>query len=72
MSDKNLESILKEKRSFPPPPAFAARARIKPADLENLYRRARADHVGFWAELAAQELKWQVPFTRDRVKAALA
>jgi acetyl-CoA synthetase len=64
MSDKNLESILKEKRSFPPPPAFAARARIKPADLENLYRRARADHVGFWAELAAQELKWQVPFTR--------
>jgi len=64
MSDKNIESILKEKRSFPPPPAFAARARIKPADLENLYRRARADHVGFWAELGAQELKWQVPFTR--------
>jgi acetyl-CoA synthetase len=64
MSDKNIQSILKEKRSFPPPPAFAARARIKPADLENLYRRARADHVGFWAELAAQELKWQVPFTR--------
>src|SRR4029077_13982152 len=22
------------------------------------------DHVGFWAELGAQELKWQVPFTR--------
>ena len=64
MSDKNIQSILKEKRSFPPPPAFAARARIKPADLENLYRRARADHVGFWAELAAQELKWHVPFTR--------
>ena len=64
MSDKNIQSILKEKRSFPPPPAFAARARIKPADLESLYRRAREDHVGFWAELAAQELRWQVPFTR--------
>jgi len=64
MSDKNIQSILKEKRSFPPPPAFTARARIKPTDLEHLYRRARADHVGFWAELAAQELKWQVPFTR--------
>jgi acetyl-CoA synthetase len=64
MSDKNIESILKEKRSFPPPPAFTARARIKPADLEDLHRRARADHVGFWADLAAKELKWQVPFTR--------
>ena len=64
MSDKNIESILQEKRSFPPPPAFTARARIKPADLEELHRRARADHVGFWADLAAKELKWQVPFTR--------
>ncbi len=64
MSNKNIESILKEKRSFPPPPAFTARARIKPADLEDLHRRARADHVGFWAELAAKELQWQVPFTR--------
>ena len=64
MADKNIESILKEKRSFPPPPTFTARARIKPADLEDLYRRAREDHVGFWAELAAKELTWQVPFTR--------
>jgi acetyl-CoA synthetase len=64
MANKNIESILREKRSFPPAPAFTARARIKPADLEELYRRARADHVGFWAELAAKELKWQVPFTR--------
>src|SRR5437879_4552228 len=64
MSDNNIESILKEKRSFPPSQAFTARARVKPADLEDLHRRARADHVGFWAELAAKELKWQVPFTR--------
>jgi acetyl-CoA synthetase len=64
MSDKNIQSILQEERTFAPPAAFTARARIKPADLESLRRRAREDHVGFWAELAARELKWQVPFTR--------
>jgi acetyl-CoA synthetase len=64
MSDKNIQSILQEERTFPPSAAFTARARIKPADLENLRRRAREDYVGFWAELGARELKWQVPFTR--------
>jgi acetyl-CoA synthetase len=64
MANKNIQSILQEERTFEPPAAFTARARIKPADLESLRRRAREDHVGFWAELAARELKWQVPFTR--------
>src|SRR5215467_13791506 len=63
MADKNIESVLLEQRTFPPAASFAARARIKPADLENLQRRAREDHVGFWADLAAQELSWQTPFT---------
>ncbi|HEX4389658.1 MAG TPA: acetyl-coenzyme A synthetase N-terminal domain-containing protein, partial [Steroidobacteraceae bacterium] len=63
MADKNIESALLEKRTFPPAPSFTARARIKPTDLENLQRRAREDHVGFWADLAAQELSWQTPFT---------
>ena len=49
MADKNIQSVLLEERSFPPSPAFTARARIKPADLESLHRRAREDHVGFWA-----------------------
>jgi len=64
MSEKNIKSILQEERTFAPPAAFTARARIKPADLEALHRRAREDHVGFWADLARQELKWHVPFTR--------
>jgi acetyl-CoA synthetase len=64
MSDKNIKSILQEERSFPPAAAFTARARIKPADLEQLRRRARQDYVGFWSELAASELDWRVPFTR--------
>src|SRR5258708_2811677 len=63
MANKNIQSALLETRSFPPPPAFAARARIKPADLENLRKRARDDHVGFWADLASQELAWHTPFT---------
>ena len=53
MSNKNIQSILHEERTFAPPAGFTARARIKPADLESLRRRAREDHVGFWAELAA-------------------
>jgi acetyl-CoA synthetase len=63
MANKNIESILLEQRSFPPPPAFTARARLKPADLEALQRRAREDNVGFWTELAAGELAWHRPFT---------
>jgi acetyl-CoA synthetase len=64
MSDKNIRSILQEERSFAPDGAFTARARVKPADLESLRRRAREDYIGFWAELAQAELKWHVPFTQ--------
>jgi len=62
-TDKNIESVLIEQRSFPPAPEFTARARIKPHDLESLRKRAAEDHVGFWADLASQELSWQRPFT---------
>ena len=64
MADKNIKSILHEERSFAPPAAFTARAHVKPADLGELRRRARVDHVGFWADLARSELHWHVPFTR--------
>jgi acetyl-CoA synthetase len=63
VSDKHIESALIEQRSFPPAPQFTARARIKPKDLETLRRRAAEDYVGFWSDLAAQELSWQQPFT---------
>ncbi|TLY99067.1 MAG: acetate--CoA ligase, partial [Gammaproteobacteria bacterium] len=63
MADKNIQSVLLETRTFTPPPGFAARARVKPADLETLRKRARDDHVGFWADLASQELTWHTPFT---------
>jgi acetyl-CoA synthetase len=64
MADKNIKSVLLEERTFQPSPEFTAHAHIKPADAAALRRRAREDHVGFWAELAARELTWQRKFTR--------
>jgi acetyl-CoA synthetase len=63
MANKNIVSVLLEKRSFAPPPEFTQRARLEPADLEKLREHAAKDHVGFWAELARKELHWQTPFT---------
>ncbi len=63
MSAQSIESVLLENRVFEPPADFTSRARIRPADLEELHRRAEADHVGFWADLARQELHWHEPFT---------
>jgi hypothetical protein len=60
---QDLDSVLREKRRFEPPAGFAARARIKPADLEAMLARAAADHAGFWADLARRELAWHKPFT---------
>jgi acetyl-CoA synthetase len=63
MANKNIESVLLEERSFPPPTPFTAQARLKPADLQRLRGAAKADYAGFWAELARQELTWERPFT---------
>ena len=43
VSDKNIRSILTEERLFEPPADFAARARVKSADLAELRSRAAAD-----------------------------
>lgn len=63
MANQNIESVLLEERSFPPSPQFTAKAIVKPADLERMRRAAEKDPVGFWAELARQELRWERPFT---------
>jgi acetyl-CoA synthetase len=63
MANKNIVSVLQEERSFAPAPEFTRQALLKPADVEKLRARAAEDHVGFWAELARQELHWQTPFT---------
>ena len=64
MSQSNIQSVLQEARLFPPAAGFTAAARLKPADLEALHRRAEADPVGFWADLARAEIAWRRLFSR--------
>jgi acetyl-CoA synthetase len=62
--DQDIESVLKEKRVFPPPAEFARRAHIKSmAEYEAHYQRAAADPEGFWAE-EARRLDWMQPFSQ--------
>jgi acetyl-CoA synthetase len=59
---------MQEKRLFPPPKAFAAKARIKSLeDYQKLWDRAAADPPKFWADLARDELHWFQPFERPLV-----
>jgi acetyl-CoA synthetase len=58
-----IDSILKEHRTFPPPPDFADRARIKKLDeYEALFKRGLDDPQSFWAEQAKRLLHWFKPW----------
>jgi acetyl-CoA synthetase len=60
-----IDTVMHETRVFPPPAAFAARARIKSlAEYQALWDRAAADPAKFWAELARDELHWFKPFNK--------
>ena len=62
--EENIQSTLQENRLFTPSTEFSSKARIKNrAELDALRAKAEADHEGFWAELARDELDWQTPFT---------
>jgi acetyl-CoA synthetase len=55
---QSITSVLKETRSFAPPPDFAAAAHIKSqAEYERLWQQAKGDPQGFWAE-QAEALQW--------------
>jgi len=65
MAPVTIESILHERRLFNPPASFSQAARIKDlAGYRNLWNRAQDDPLGFWEELAAQELHWFKPWTQ--------
>jgi len=58
LSQSALDSVLIEKRRFPPPSQFAQRAHIRTrSDYDAIRARAAADPEGFWAEQAAK-LRW--------------
>jgi acetyl-CoA synthetase len=63
-ANQDITSVLREQRSFAPPPGFAAGARLKARDIDQLRRRAAADYTGFWADLARAHLHWHRPFTQ--------
>jgi len=64
MSNDKIESVLGEKRVFPPRPEFVKKARLDAKKLDALRAAAEKDHVGFWGELARKNIAWQTPFTR--------
>jgi acetyl-CoA synthetase len=55
-----IENLMAEDRTFPPPPAFSAKATAGP----DLYIEADEDYEAFWADLARRKLTWRQPFTR--------
>ncbi|MBM3269777.1 MAG: acetate--CoA ligase [Candidatus Sericytochromatia bacterium] len=70
--DSQIQSILQEKRVFPPPERFSQGAHIQSLrEYEAIYDRSVRDPEGFWAEIAEQlhwfrkwdrVLDWQPPF----------
>ena len=57
---EDLEVLLREERTFPPPPAFREAALVADASLAEEGAR---DPEAFWARMA-RELAWMQPFTR--------
>jgi acetyl-CoA synthetase len=58
-----IDHVLIEDRTFPPPAEFTAQAVFSTMEqYEQVYRRAREDRDGFWREEAAQHLHWFEPF----------
>ncbi len=55
-----IDNLLHEERRFPPTEEFAAQA-VAGADL---YERASADRLGFWADQSRELLHWHKPFTK--------
>src|ERR1700685_424673 len=63
-SGPNIDSILTEKRSFPPSPEFSKNAHIHSKEqYDEICARAAADPETFWAEIAS-ELHWFEPWTK--------
>jgi len=56
----SIDSLLHERRRFPPSPEFAA-ATIASGEV---YAAAKSGRVEFWADVARESLHWHTPFTR--------
>jgi acetyl-CoA synthetase len=72
LSMSAIESVLQERRVFPPSAEAAAGATISGMDAYRaLVAEAERDYEGFWGRLARETLSWNTPFTKvlDEAKA---
>ena len=56
-----IDALSFEQRKFPPSPSFVSAAN---AGDDALYQAAAADHEGFWAKQALDNVTWSTPFTK--------
>jgi acetyl-CoA synthetase len=60
-----IESVLIEKRVFPPDPALVKQANVPGMEAyRKLVAEAERDFQGFWGRLARETLQWSKPFTQ--------
>ncbi len=65
LSMSAIESVLQERRVFPPSAEAAAGATISGMDAYRaLAAEAERDYEGFWGRLARETLSWNKPFTK--------
>src|SRR3982074_2561032 len=65
MSSSNIETVLQEKRVFPPSPQFVKQANISGMDAyRELVAEFERDFEGTWGRLARENLLWHKPFTK--------
>ena len=63
---KAIDSLMTEKRTFPPPPELAANAHVKSLEqYQEMYDRSVSDPDGFWLE-QAKLLTWSKEPTKAR------
>ncbi|MBP0594916.1 acetate--CoA ligase [Paraburkholderia sp. LEh10] len=60
-----IESVLQERRVFPPSAEMTAQAAVSGMDAyKALAAEAERDYEGFWGRLARETLSWKKPFTK--------
>jgi acetyl-CoA synthetase len=61
----HIESVLSEKRVFPPSPEFVKQANVSGmAAYKALCDEAERDFTGFWSRLAKEHVLWSKPFSK--------
>jgi acetyl-CoA synthetase len=61
----SIETVLQEKRVFPPSPEFVKQANIPGMEAyRKMQAEAERDFEGFWGRLARETLLWSKPFTK--------